>query len=209
MIMRATRVAPEKAVFRPVLSRSFNAGLSPEKGMATRKTYWEKLRDPRWQKRRLEVMQRAGFKCETCHDDSTTLNVHHKIYRKGAEPWEYADSELMCICEPCHEAATNSKKSLDEALAILDWWQIPIVAGYAKGLYVGGCWEHENPDSLPPLSFEPEEVEGLAAALGILPTDDEYSLLMFFHRDVPIRTLLKYSVDAVQRRNEKDGGAKN
>jgi len=66
-------------------------------------TYSERLRDPRWQRRRLEIMQRAGFICEECvAQDHRTLNVHHKVYRRGAMPWEYTDDELECLCEDCH-----------------------------------------------------------------------------------------------------------
>lgn len=67
------------------------------------KNYWEKLQDPRWQKKRLEVMQDAGFKCELCEDESNTLNVHHKEYFKGREPWEYNNTQLVCLCVDCHE----------------------------------------------------------------------------------------------------------
>jgi hypothetical protein len=66
-------------------------------------TYWEKLRDPRWQRKRLEIMNRAGFKCEECGNDKETLNVHHLIYHKSFDPWDYSSSELKCLCERCHE----------------------------------------------------------------------------------------------------------
>lgn len=65
-------------------------------------TYGQKLKDPRWQKKRLEVMERAGFKCQTCGESTKTLNVHHVNYRKGAEPWEYGLDDLACVCEECH-----------------------------------------------------------------------------------------------------------
>lgn len=65
-------------------------------------TYGERLRDPRWQQKRLRVMERAGWKCEKCGDKTTTLNVHHERYVSGRMPWEYDDSELHCLCEPCH-----------------------------------------------------------------------------------------------------------
>jgi len=58
--------------------------------------------DPRWQKRRLEIMQRDGFKCIACGSASTTLNVHHKFYY--GELWEVDDTDLQTLCEICHEA---------------------------------------------------------------------------------------------------------
>ena len=39
--------------------------------------YVEKLKDPRWQRKRLEILQRDDWKCYWCKDDKTTLNVHH------------------------------------------------------------------------------------------------------------------------------------
>lgn len=65
-------------------------------------TYADRLRHPLWQKRRLEIMALAGFKCERCGSAERFFNVHHKLYRAGAAPWEYADKELECLCEDCH-----------------------------------------------------------------------------------------------------------
>jgi hypothetical protein len=71
--------------------------------MNYRSSYASKLRDPRWQKKRLEVMQHRDFCCEVCGDSKSTLNVHHKQYLKGHEPWDYHVEQLCCICESCHE----------------------------------------------------------------------------------------------------------
>lgn len=65
-------------------------------------TYSEKLKDPRWQKKRLEVMQRDGFKCVACGDGDSTLNVHHRYYISGRNPWNYESDTLITLCEGCH-----------------------------------------------------------------------------------------------------------
>ena len=65
-------------------------------------TYAEKLKDPRWQKKRLEIMSRDKFTCQKCDDATKTLNVHHRYYFKGAMPWDYPDNALVTLCEPCH-----------------------------------------------------------------------------------------------------------
>ena len=80
------------------------------------KTYWEKLKDPRWQKKRLEIMQRDGFACQNCLNADAELNVHHKIYRKGASPWEYEEHELVTLCKPCHEDVTDKDAAIKEWL---------------------------------------------------------------------------------------------
>jgi hypothetical protein len=64
--------------------------------------YSEKLKDPRWQRMRLEVFQRDGFRCVACDDSKTTLHVHHLIYSKG-EPWDSPMETLETLCEDCHD----------------------------------------------------------------------------------------------------------
>ncbi len=79
------------------------------------KTYSEKLRDPRWQKKRLEIMDRDGFKCRDCGSKTETLNVHHAFYRKGAQPWEYENESLITVCQPCHQVAEDRKNEILQA----------------------------------------------------------------------------------------------
>lgn len=67
-----------------------------------KKTYKEKLLDPRWQKLRLEVMQRDKFTCKFCGDKEKTLNIHHLCYNVSGNPWDVDDTALMCLCEDCH-----------------------------------------------------------------------------------------------------------
>ena len=43
-------------------------------------TYQEKLKHPKWQKKRLEILQRDEFKCVHCLDGESTLHVHHNMY---------------------------------------------------------------------------------------------------------------------------------
>ncbi len=69
----------------------------------TQKTYSEKLKDPRWQKKRLEVLNRDQFTCQVCFDKEQTLMVHHKIYTKGCEPWEYELGNFSTLCDECHK----------------------------------------------------------------------------------------------------------
>ena len=65
-------------------------------------TYAEKLKDPRWQKKRLKILERDEFGCALCGDDTTTLHVHHIAYSKG-DPWDIDDSLLKTLCEGCHQ----------------------------------------------------------------------------------------------------------
>lgn len=80
-------------------------------------SYSEKLRDPRWQKMRLEVMQRDKFACRVCYNTEKTLNVHHRFYCKGAAPWEYELSALVTLCEDCHSAAEQERDFIQQSCA--------------------------------------------------------------------------------------------
>lgn len=73
-------------------------------------TYSEKLKDPRWQKKRLEIMQSDEFKCRICGDTETTLAVHHLKY--SGDPWNASDDKLITVCEHCHENIELLKDSI-------------------------------------------------------------------------------------------------
>ncbi len=64
--------------------------------------YSDKLKYPKWQKKRLEIMGRDSFKCSNCNTDKIELQVHHLDYFPSLEPWEYPNDMLITLCEPCH-----------------------------------------------------------------------------------------------------------
>lgn len=66
-------------------------------------TFKEQIKHPKWQKKRLEILERDGFKCNYCEDKSTTLHVHHFRYTKGCKIWEYDNDDLITYCEDCHK----------------------------------------------------------------------------------------------------------
>jgi hypothetical protein len=72
-------------------------------------TYSEKLRDPRWQKKRLEILQRDDFTCQLCKDTKAELQIHHKEYITGREPWEYENENFITYCKHCHKVVENYK----------------------------------------------------------------------------------------------------
>ena len=65
-------------------------------------TYAEKLKDPRWQKKRLEILERDNWSCRYCGDDTSTLYAHHIIYFSGTEPWDYDCKNIITLCDKCH-----------------------------------------------------------------------------------------------------------
>lgn len=79
-------------------------------------TYAEKLKDPRWQRKRLEVFDLNGWACAYCGSKRGTLAVHHMRYVKGREPWQYQPWELRCVCESCHaELHYRQKEGITES----------------------------------------------------------------------------------------------
>ena len=64
--------------------------------------YSEKLKDPRWQRKRLEVLNRDNFQCYHCFSKEKTLHVHHKYYSPGKNVWEYPIEALVTLCSECH-----------------------------------------------------------------------------------------------------------
>lgn len=72
-------------------------------------TYKDQLLDPRWQKKRLEILSRDKFTCQLCLDTETTLHIHHKYYDKTYQTlaWEYPNHSLLTICSDCHVAITK------------------------------------------------------------------------------------------------------
>jgi hypothetical protein len=74
-------------------------------------TYGEKLLDPRWQKKRLEILKRDNWKCCLCEDEKSTLHIHHKKYT--GEPWDAVPENLQTLCIHCHEVVESVIKWTD------------------------------------------------------------------------------------------------
>jgi hypothetical protein len=74
------------------------------------KTYSDKLQNPLWQRKRLEVLQRDNFCCNTCGNTKRTLHVHHKTYIYGKKPWEYELDNFDTLCNICHELIERLRK---------------------------------------------------------------------------------------------------
>ncbi len=74
-------------------------------------TYSDKLKDPRWQKKRLQILERDNWKCKKCSDEETPLHVHHLEY--NGDPWETDNKYLVTLCEHCHNAVELFKNDCD------------------------------------------------------------------------------------------------
>ena len=66
------------------------------------RVYSWRLKDPRWQRKRLEIMKRDGWKCIRCKNGERHLHVHHVKYNGYRDPWDYPPEKLQTLCEDCH-----------------------------------------------------------------------------------------------------------
>ncbi len=82
--------------------------------MSEKLNYWQKLQDPRWQQKRLQVMSNQGWRCQKCgatEHSGIPFTVHHRYYVSKREPWNYPSGCYVLLCDPCHE---NDHSSPDE-----------------------------------------------------------------------------------------------
>lgn len=117
--------------------------------------YKEQIKSPKWQKRRLEIMEKDNFTCQLCGDTETMLNVHHLAYHRDRNIWEYDDWELMTLCENCHkdehsslddltsyiESIKSKGVTMREIIAVLDSIDIDLYLGHDRTIndFVGDC----------------------------------------------------------------------
>jgi hypothetical protein len=87
-------------------------------------TYGEKLRDPRWQKKRLEILQRDNWQCVECGETNKTLHVDHKFYEKGEDPWDCPDDLLQSLCVDCHESVGWLRQEIARLLAVFNYEEL-------------------------------------------------------------------------------------
>lgn len=89
-------------------------------------SYAEKLKDVRWQRKRLELLEKSQWRCSniqlgTCPNyetpDKNTLAVHHRIYLPKTEPWDYEAWAYQVLCDDCHKQAQLIMQQAQTALA--------------------------------------------------------------------------------------------
>lgn len=118
------RVAPEKQTPRLPAAALF-AGVEGE-DMTTKMSYAEQLQHPNWQRKRLEVLDRAGYECASCGSKDKMLHVHHKRYIKGRMAWDYDEGNFEVLCKDCHKDDHDLRELLDRLMAECDSGASPL-----------------------------------------------------------------------------------
>lgn len=131
-----------------------------------RTDYAEQRRDPRWQKKRLQIMERDGFKCISCDASDKTLHIHHAYYVKGRMPWEYPNFSLSTMCWECHEIAHD--RDFNEAAWGADTPYDPIAEWEHEvdWMFAGDAIESGRMWDLSALMAQASEVAGRDATIG-------------------------------------------
>lgn len=64
----------------------------------------DQYKHPNWQRMRLFVLKRDGFKCVNCRSLNKTLHCHHLKYNRNGAIWEVPHWYIVTLCEDCHSA---------------------------------------------------------------------------------------------------------
>lgn len=81
--------------------------------------YSDLLKHPNWQKKRLLILERDNWTCQSCGDKESMLHVHHFRYLPNNKPWEYSDEFLITLCQYCHKEEEEFIKSVNAKFVAL------------------------------------------------------------------------------------------
>ena len=98
----------------------------------------DQYKHPKWQKKRLEMLDAASFQCSNCGEQDSQLHVHHKTYIKGRKIWDYKPSQLAVLCEKCHASEHAAKDVFNEILSTQSYaLSAAMLAGFTQTELIG------------------------------------------------------------------------
>jgi 5-methylcytosine-specific restriction endonuclease McrA len=161
--------------------------------------------DPRWQKKRLEILNRDRFTCTFCGDNTKPLHVHHRWYESGRKPWEYPNEALVTYCEDCHSQMTAINRSIREKLKMLNDYGLERVLGYLNGIFL-----QSEEDVVVQVQFRSgEDIGGIADALGPwVVTENAIVSLITPEGTISGRALMQLRAKSIRRSWAVDGRVK-
>ncbi len=81
-------------------------------------SFSDKFKDPRWIRRRDEIIASAEYLCQDCGVAADDLEVHICYFEQGREPWEYPHEVYRCLCRTDSAVRRPLEKEVRQALAI-------------------------------------------------------------------------------------------
>lgn len=167
----------------------------------SKKSYYELLRDPQWQRKRLEILERDEWSCLHCGDVDKPLNVHHRYYQGKKKPWEYEDESLVTLCEECHKGAEHLRRALVRTGGLLHDALAMQAIGYMEALAA----EDVGPVGIMPVrSYE----HALGIAHVFKTTAEQIIELTGANQTIEVKALFKlsgYDFDAVIAKAKENG----
>lgn len=120
-------------------------------------SWYERLRDVRWQRRRLEMLSLRNWTCEQCLTTTKELTVHHACYLRGRAPWDYTDNQLWVLCWPCHKDAQEVHGRISAAIAEFGPLHLQHVERLIRSIHPNKTWckTHQGRRQLPPRELPP------------------------------------------------------
>ena len=82
-----------------------------------KQSYSDKLKSPKWQKKRLNILNRDNFTCQLCGDTETELHVNHLKYT--GEPYDAPNEDLETLCKHCHLIHHSVKEKISNVIKIV------------------------------------------------------------------------------------------
>ena len=84
--------------------------------------YSGQLNDPRWKKKRVEILIRDKHKCRICNYFGSKVNIHHLKYSGMA--WDVSNDDLITLCNDCHSKLHTDKRPVGKSIKeIIKLWQ--------------------------------------------------------------------------------------
>jgi len=94
----------------------------------------ELLNHPEWHKKKLEILEKSGFRCINCRSDEKTLDVYHSYYENSLKPWEYPEKSLYCLCGECYRKSQYINILIKRQLENIELTYNERLFGYLYGL---------------------------------------------------------------------------
>ncbi len=91
-----------KPKVKPVVKKKVEVKATYER--LTKEEYAKALQHPKWQRKRLKIMERDKWRCRDCGNTEAQLHVHHLAYTKRY-PWNEDNANLITYCNSCHAKA--------------------------------------------------------------------------------------------------------